>query len=65
MIWNPFKKKEDKKAEGTAAAPSKENKKETIEERIERELQSLPGPLKKQMSNPEVKAYRNSQTYGT
>ena len=57
MFWNIFKKKE--KAETPAAAPAKTEKpakNETIEERIERELLSLPGPMRQQMANPAVKA---------
>jgi len=61
MFWNIFKKKE--KTEPVAApeqtAPAKTEKpkkEETLEERIERELLSLPGPMRQQMANPAVKA---------
>ncbi|WP_424245082.1 uncharacterized protein YecA (UPF0149 family) [Elusimicrobium posterum] len=54
MIWNPFKKKEETTAAKTEGAKA-DGKKESIEERIEREIASLPGPIKKQMSNPQVK----------
>ncbi|MDR0292259.1 MAG: SEC-C domain-containing protein [Elusimicrobium sp.] len=62
MFWNIFKKKET--SGPPAAAPEqnapvktgKPEKKETIEERIERELLSLPGPMRRQMANPAVKA---------
>ena len=46
MIWNPFKKKNE------ANTPSK---KESIEERIEREIDSLPAMLKGKLKDPEVK----------
>ena len=47
MIWNPFKKKG-----GASGAP---NKKETIEERIEREIDALPAMFKGKLKDPEVK----------
>ncbi len=47
MIWNPFKKKD-----GASGAP---NKKETIEERIEREIDALPAMFKGKLKDPEVK----------
>lgn len=47
MIWNPFKKKG-----GASGTP---NKKETIEERIEREIDALPAMFKGKLKDPEVK----------
>ena len=49
MIWNPFK----KKTETGAAQPSA--KKETIEQRIEREIESLPSALKEKVKDPVIK----------
>ncbi len=46
MIWNPFK----KKAKAATSAKS-----ETIEERIEREIDALPAMLKGKLNDPEVK----------
>ena len=46
MIWNPFK----KKSEDKNAVP-----KESIEQRIEREIDSLPAMLKGKLKDPEVK----------
>lgn len=46
MIWNPFKKK------AKASTPAKS---ETIEERIEREIDALPAMLKGKLNDPEVK----------
>lgn len=54
MIWNPFKKKEAEPAQGSSAS-SKTNTKETIEERIEREIDSLPSMLKGKLKDPEIK----------
>ena len=63
-MWNPFKRK---KAPETPAAPvpdvaaKQEPKadgkqpKESIEQRIEREMDSLPGIVKKQLQNPQIK----------
>ncbi|ACC98920.1 C-terminal domain of SecA-like putative metal-binding protein [Elusimicrobium minutum Pei191] len=59
MIWNPFKKKEDAQKQNTSSADqakTQPGKKESIEEKIEREFATLPGPVKKQMSDPAVKA---------
>lgn len=53
-MWNPFKKKE----ETEAAAPSQDGKtapKESIEQRIEREIDSLPGMIKGKLKDPEIK----------
>jgi len=64
MFWNIFKKKEKPAPPANPAPPQtpapaetkKPKKEETLEEKIERELLTLPGPMRKQMSNPEVKA---------
>ena len=64
MFWNIFKKKETPAETAATASPAqtapaetkKPQKQETMEERIERELLSLPGPMRQQMSNPAVKA---------
>ena len=50
MIWNPFKKKDE-----PAADNGKPGKKESIEERIERELDSLPAMIKGKLKDPEIK----------
>ena len=52
MIWNPFKKKTKDTAPQAANA---EKKKESIEERIEREIDSLPAMFKGKLKDPEVK----------
>ena len=49
MIWNPFKKKDDK------TAPKQPAQKESIEERIEREIDSLPAMFKGKLKDPAVK----------
>nr|QGT50781.1 hypothetical protein Elusimicrob2101_0440 [uncultured Elusimicrobia bacterium] len=51
MIWNPFKKKD----EAAPSANGKPGKKESIEERIERELDSLPAMIKGKLKDPEIK----------
>ncbi|WP_428074442.1 SEC-C metal-binding domain-containing protein [Candidatus Avelusimicrobium luingense] len=48
MIWNPFKKKQN-------ADKSAPQKKESIEERIEREIDALPAMLKGKLKDPQVK----------
>ncbi len=53
MIWNPFKKKTKDTAPHTAAKA--ENKKESIEERIEREIDSLPAMFKGKLKDPAIK----------
>lgn len=55
-MWNPFKKKADEAA-GQTAAPKADQpaKKESIEERIEREIDSLPGMIKGKLKDPQVK----------
>lgn len=50
MIWNPFKKKDEQSVAGAKPA-----KKESIEERIERELDSLPAMIKGKLKDPEIK----------
>lgn len=53
-MWNPFKKKEEAPAPA-AAAPKEPSKKETIEERLEREMDSLPAMFKGKLKDPTVK----------
>ena len=53
-MWNPFKKKE-KQADNQAAAPKASSKKETIEERLEREIDSLPEAFKGKLKDPAIK----------
>lgn len=55
-MWNPFKKKSTPAAE-TATAPKadKPAKKESIEERIEREIESLPAMIKNKLKDPQIK----------
>ena len=56
-MWNPFKRKTAPAAD-TKAAPKEEKspaKKESIEERIEREIDSLPGMIKNKLKDPQVK----------
>lgn len=53
-MWNPFKKKED--APSSAAAAQKgPSKKETIEERLKREMESLPAMFKGKLKDPTIK----------
>ncbi len=54
MIWNPFKKKQEGES-APAKAEAKPSKKESIEERIERELDSLPAMIKGKLKDPEIK----------
>ena len=54
MIWNPFKKKQEP-ATAPSAPDAKANSKETIEERIEREIDALPSMLKGKLKDPEIK----------
>ena len=49
MIWNPFKKKQEEKQSAQST------KKESIEERIEREIDSLPSMLKGKLKDPQIK----------
>lgn len=52
-MWNPFKKKEETAA--APAEPAKNGKKESIEERIEREIDSLPSMIKSKLQDPTIK----------
>lgn len=52
-MWNLFKKKEETAA--PAAEPAKNGKKESIEERIEREIDSLPAMIKSKLQDPTIK----------
>lgn len=52
-MWNPFKKKEETAA--PTAEPAKNGKKESIEERIEREIDSLPSMIKSKLQDPTIK----------
>ena len=52
-MWNPFKKKEE--AAATPAELAKNGKKESIEERIEREIDSLPSMIKSKLQDPTIK----------
>ena len=60
-MWNPFKKKTDPAEQAAAApqqAPKKETKKEAkepIDQRLEREIDSLPAMLKGKLKDPAVK----------
>jgi len=55
-MWNPFKKKTAPEAAETVAPKAeKPNKKESIEERIEREIESLPGMIKNKLKDPQIK----------
>ena len=58
-MWNPFKKKTaEEQAPANAAAPetaTSSAKKESIEERIEREIDSLPGMIKNKLKDPQIK----------
>ena len=61
-MWNPFKKKTAPQADAAVPAPEqkpapKESKKtkESIEERIEREMDSLPGMIKNKLKDPQIK----------
>ncbi len=61
-MWNPFKKKSAEEAQPSAAAetagaPKAEKKapKESIEQRIEREIDALPGMIKNKLKDPQVK----------
>ena len=55
MIWNPFKKKQDKPSVSQPAEQKVADKPETIEERIEKELESLPAIIKGKLKDPEIK----------
>ncbi len=53
-MWNLFKKKDETEA-ASAPAQAKSDKKESIEERIERELDSLPDMIKGKLKDPAIK----------
>ena len=58
MIWNPIRKKTvDEKATPAPAAEEKKEspKKESIEERLEKEIDSLPAMFKGKLKDPAVK----------
>jgi len=55
MIWNPFRKKQEPAAAPEAPVAKQADKKESIEERIEREIDALPSMLKGKLKDPEVK----------
>ena len=55
MIWNPFKKKKEEETLASGAALKKAAAKESIEERIEREIDALPSMLKGKLKDPEIK----------
>ena len=62
-MWNPFRKKTAPTAPAAPVAPAAaeqkktaENaKKESIEQRIEREMDSLPGMIKNKLKDPQIK----------
>ena len=58
-MWNPFKRKKAAPVEAASkAAPiaaDKSNQKESIEQRIEREIDALPGMIKNKLKDPQVK----------
>ena len=55
-MWNPFKKKSTPEAEAKAAPKADQPaKKESIEERIEREIEALPGMIKNKLKDPQIK----------
>ena len=53
-MWNPFKKKQASEAPAQAAE-AKPAKKESIEERIEREIDALPAMIKGKLKDPGIK----------
>ena len=55
MIWNPFRKKPAADAAPKVPASKQADSKESIEERIEREIDALPSMLKGKLKDPEVK----------
>lgn len=61
-MWNPFKKKTAEEttqpAQATVAETQKADQKpqkESIEQRIEREIDSLPGMIKNKLKDPQIK----------
>jgi len=55
-MWNPFRKKE-KPAAVPAFSPKAPSKNESIEERLEREIDSLPAAFKGKLKDPAVKKW--------
>lgn len=58
-MWNPFRKKTAPEAAAPAAPQQKKAEgkapKESIEQRIEREMDSLPGIIKNKLKDPQIK----------
>ena len=52
-MWNPFKKKVDPSPDVAGQKDSSKN--ETIEERLEREMESLPAMFKSKLKDPAIK----------
>ena len=59
MIWNPFKRKKTEETTAVSAGQAKpavkKEKKESIEQRIEREIDSLPNMFKGKLKDPAIK----------
>lgn len=53
-MWNPFKKKSAPAPAGTPAAKTPPAQ-ESIEQRLEREIDSLPGMMKNRLKDPQIK----------
>lgn len=53
-MWNPFKKQEEAE-QNQEGKPVEKKKKQTIEERLEKELDSLPAVFKNKLKDPAVK----------
>ncbi len=54
-MWNPFKKKEEDVQPPAGASSKEPAQKESIEQRIEREIDSLPGMIKNKLKDPQIK----------
>jgi len=55
-MWNPFKRKTaPKEPAQTPVAEEKKPVKESIEQRIEKEIDSLPGMIKNKLKDPQIK----------
>ncbi len=56
-MWNPFKKKKEEPSSATAVSTATDKKevKESIEQRLEREIDALPAMLKGQLKDPAIK----------
>ncbi|MBR3631469.1 MAG: SEC-C domain-containing protein [Elusimicrobiaceae bacterium] len=58
-MWNPFKRKKTTPETAASTAPvsseNKAKKKESIEERLEKELDALPAIFKNKLKDPQVK----------